>query len=88
MTGSGLTLHRILHMSLSRGGYVYGYEIRDAANKYVGSKSVCRETRDTKEVKTYSLGDSQFATAAEFLDAYNRKTEIERRDREWEAAAP
>jgi hypothetical protein len=88
MTGPALTLHRVLHMSLSRGGYAYGYEIRDAGNRYVGRKSVFCETRDAKQVTTYALGDSQFATAAEFLEAYNRKIETERRDQEWEAAAP
>jgi hypothetical protein len=79
---------KFLHMRLGRGGYVYGFRVIDTDGKHVGDKFVRLEKSGAKESTTYTLGDDKYGSAAEFREAYNRKIEAERRDREWEAAAP
>ncbi len=83
-----LRIEKVFHMRLGRGGYVYGYRIVDEAGTHVGDKSVRLEKRDAKAVMTYTLGEVQFGTAAEFLEAYKTKIQTEKSDQEWEAAAP
>ena len=88
MTDIPLRQQQVMHMRLGRGGYVYGYKIIDEAGVHIGDKSIELKTSKDKEVITYTLGDAQFSTAEEFIEAYKAKIESDRRDKEWESAAP
>ncbi len=59
----------VMHMRLARGGYTYSYHIVDG-EKVVGQKITHAETRTSGETTRYFLGDSEFATAKEFVAAY------------------
>jgi hypothetical protein len=78
----------MLHMRMGRGGYAFAYRIIDEAGKTVGQKCVSLARSDAKPVTVFTMGDDEFASAEEFMTAYQRKVETERRDQEWEAAAP
>lgn len=83
-----LMLRFFMHMGLSRGGSVYGYEILDAAGNVIGTKSKSRaKGKDPFDI-TYRLGEREFSTADEFKTAYEKQVETARRDKEWEDAAP
>jgi hypothetical protein len=65
------TARFVLHIRLSRGGYVYGYEI-DYDGQVIGGLNVTRASRNEPEEKVYNLGDAVFQTAADLIAAHER----------------
>ena len=59
----------VTHLRLAKGGYIYSYHIVDG-EEVVGQKITHAETRASGETTRYFLGDSEFATAKEFVAAY------------------
>jgi hypothetical protein len=56
-------------LDFAKGGWAHAYDILDNG-RVVGSKSVYCETRNSEPKTTYWLGDRSFATAREFIAAY------------------
>ena len=63
-----------MHLRLAKGGYTYNYHILDG-EKVVGQKITHAETRTSGETTRYFLGDQEFATAKEFVAAYEAEKE-------------
>ncbi len=66
---SGLRQRLAMHLRLAKGGYTYSYHIVDG-DEVVGQKITHAETRTSGETTMYFLGDLEFATAKEFVAAY------------------
>jgi hypothetical protein len=79
----------VMHARI-QGGALYGYNIIDEADRVVGHKSIHinKKTAPWKETATYTLGDLEFTNAADFRKAYEAKIITDKRDAEWDAAAP
>lgn len=67
-------LRQRMHMMarLSKGGYLHTYHIVDGET-VIGYRSVIAKSRNDQPVTTFALGDQQFATAKEFIAAYEAK---------------
>jgi hypothetical protein len=66
------TLRMAMHARLSRGGYLYTYEVL-YEGAVVGSVTATRKTRQSPEVKVYALGEREFATAEELRAAHQHQ---------------
>ncbi|MGR4927355.1 hypothetical protein ACIPUD_11165 [Bradyrhizobium sp. CAR08] len=93
-TKSVIRSKRVLHLRAA-GGSTYGDELLDQAGNVIGYCSTWVGTgkKHGKSKSVYTLkteaGDSpEFATAAEFREAYAKKLENDKRDAEWKSAEP
>lgn len=80
----------VLHLSMTHGA-TYGSELTDESGKVVAymSSFVSKNEKKHPSRTVYRLGDREFVDDAEgFRQAYAEQLEQQRRDREWEAAAP
>lgn len=63
-----------MHGRLSKGGYMYGYNIIDTARdrRKIGALVITVERRGAPEKRVYSLlnDDRTFETSGEFINAY------------------
>lgn len=72
-----------------QGGALYQYDILDGG-KVVGAKSVHidKTKKPWKETVKMVLGEQEFRTSEEFINAYEKQKLQAIRDQEWEMAAP
>jgi hypothetical protein len=84
------TVRRRLRAHIRLGsGSSYAYDLLDEAGGKIGEyHAFVARSKKEKSSHSYFLGEREFATAAEFLEAYYAKLEQDRRDAEWNAAAP
>lgn len=71
-----------MHMRLQNGA-MYAYDILDDG-KVIGSKSEYLDKKKQTMTVTYTLGDKSYTTPSAFMRAY----ELQKRDAEFDAAAP
>lgn len=73
-----------------QGGALYAYDLIDEDGAVVGSQSshINKCKSPWTETHTYRLGDLEFKTKEEVIDAFEKLVEQRRRDAEWSAAAP
>jgi hypothetical protein len=68
--GDGVLRQRcIAQLDMSRGGWMHIYDIVDG-EEIVDSKTVTAISRNSAAVVSYTLGDRDFRTVAEFMAAY------------------